>query len=482
MRGDCVAKMTYFCTSNKVYIQFYEDTHLSTMENTLLTDPIPHLIRKIAVPASIGFFFNTMYNVVDTYFGGLQSTEALSALSLSFPVFFLIIAVGSGIASGLAVLIAHALGERDHEKAKHYAVQGLSFGFGISIILTVIGLSVAPSLFRFLGATDAYLSLSLSYMDMIFYGTPAFIFVFLLNAILNATGDTKSFRNFLITGFFLNFVFNAWFMFGGLGIPALGLAGVALGTVVVQVIGVVYLLYKVSKAGLLHAILSLRDFIPDWRVFKEISAQGFPASLSMMTIALGIFIITYYISIFGHGAVAAYGIATRIEQITLLPLIGLNIAVLTLIGQNNGARQFDRVREVYRRSLRIGSAVSIIATVFLFAFAKPMMQLFTADLSVTTIGATYLRIGAFVTGGYMILFMSDSALRGLKHPMFFLLLGFIRQIILPATIFTILLKVLHTGIIGIWWGIFGIVWGAAFVAFFYVRHILAKTLGLGESQ
>src|SRR3989338_5211928 len=147
MRGDCVAKMTYFGTSNKVYFQFYEDTHLSTLENMLLTDPIPHLIRKIAVPASIGFFFNTMYNVVDTYFGGLQSTESLAALSLSFPVFFLIIAVGSGIASGLTALIAHSLGERDRAKAKHYVVQGLSFGVGISIILTVIGLSFSPSFF-----------------------------------------------------------------------------------------------------------------------------------------------------------------------------------------------------------------------------------------------------------------------------------------------------------------------------------------------
>lgn len=445
-------------------------------ENPLLTERIPKLIRTIAMPASIGFFFNTMYNVVDTYFGGLHSTEGLAALSLSFPVFFLIIAVGSGIGSGLTALIAHALGEGNREKAVRYVVQGLSFGVGLSIALTIIGLAAAPSLFRLLGATDSYLALSLSYMNMMFYGTAAFMFLFLLNGILSATGDTKAYRNFLITGFFLNFVFNTWFMFGGLGLPPLGLAGLALGTVVVQVIGVAYMLYKVSKAGLLHARLTKRDFLPDWHVYKEISTQGFPASLGMMTVALGIFIITYFISAFGEGAVAAYGIATRIEQITLLPLIGLNIAVLTLVGQNNGAKLFARVRETYRLALRYGTIISLVATVFLLIAASPLMHLFTSDAAIIATGVTYLHIAAFVAAAYMILFMSDAALRGLKRPMFFLWLGIVRQIVLPAIVFTLLIKTFDTGLIGVWWGIFGIVWAAALVVLFYVRHTFAHKL------
>lgn len=446
------------------------------MENTLTTAPIPKLIRAIAVPASIGFFFNTMYNVVDSYFGGLQSSEALAALSLSFPVFFLIIALGTGVSSGLTALIAHALGEKRKDTASRYVVQGLSFGIILSVFLTCIGLTFAPFLFRLLGASETYLALSLSYMDMIFYGTPAFILVFILNAILNATGDTKSFRNYLIAGFFLNFVFNTWFMFGGLGIPALGLAGVALGTVVVQIIGVIYLTYKVSKAGFLHSKLTHRDFIPDTRIYKEISAQGFPASLGMMTVALGIFIITYFISSFGHEAVAAYGIATRVEQITLLPLIGLNIAVLTLIGQNNGAKQFDRVRETNRKAMKYGTLISLIATVFLLVGAPPLMHIFTDDAAIITSGVTYFRVAAFIATAYMILFMSDATLRGLKRPMFFLWLGIVRQLILPALVFTLLINYFHTGLIGVWWGVFGIVWSAALVALWYVRYTLAHTL------
>ena len=446
------------------------------MKQSLLTTPIPALIRSIAVPASIGFFFNTMYNVVDTYFGGLQSSEALAALSLSFPVFFLIIAVGSGIGTGITALMAHAFGEKDNAKALLYGVQGLSYGVFTSIILTFVGLAISPSLFRLLGATGEYLRLALSFMNVIFYGTAGFIFVNLLNAILSAEGDTRSFRNFLILGFFLNFVFNSWFMFGGLGVPALGLAGIALGTNVVQIIGVLYMWYKVRKTHLFSGGVPLRDFVPNWKIYKEISTQGFPASLSMMTIALGIFILTYYISSFGHLAVAAYGIATRIEQITLLPLIGLNIAVLTLIGQNNGAREFGRVKETYQKALLYGTYISLFATLFLLVTAKPLMHLFTDDPSIITIGVSYLHVAALIASAYMILFMSDAAFRGLKRPFFFLGLGVCRQIILPAILFPFLISYFHTGLVGVWLGLFAIVWSAALVALWYVRRTMHQRL------
>src|SRR3989338_5468099 len=116
--------------------------------NPLTTAPIPKLIRTIAIPACIGFFFNTMYNVVDTYFCGLHSTEALAALSLSFPVFFIFIALGSGFSGGLTALIANALGAGNRDRASRYMAQGLSFGVIVSVVLTFIGLCSAPSLFR----------------------------------------------------------------------------------------------------------------------------------------------------------------------------------------------------------------------------------------------------------------------------------------------------------------------------------------------
>ncbi len=127
------------------------------MQNSdLTTGDIPKQIRAIAVPASVGFFFNTMYNVVDTYFGGLASTDALAALSLSFPVFFIIIALGTGVSTGATALIANAVGERDEDKARIYASQAISFSILVSLFLTIIGYHISPFLFQLLGAQGQY--------------------------------------------------------------------------------------------------------------------------------------------------------------------------------------------------------------------------------------------------------------------------------------------------------------------------------------
>ncbi len=140
------------------------------IDNGLTTKPIPGLIAQLAIPASIGMFFNTMFNVVDTYFSGLISTEAIAALSLSFPVFFVILAVGFGISTGTTALIANALGARDESKAQLYAIQSVSFTILLSMMLSLLGLYSAPYLFGFLGAKGSYLAIAVSYINIIFYG------------------------------------------------------------------------------------------------------------------------------------------------------------------------------------------------------------------------------------------------------------------------------------------------------------------------
>jgi hypothetical protein len=161
--------------------------------NSLISKPIPRLIAQLAVPASIGMFFNTMFNVVDTYFSGLISTEAVAALSLSFPVFFVILAVGFGVSTGATALIANALGAGDEHRARLYAIQSVSFSVLLSVILTLVGLWAAPALFAFLGASGSYLAIALAYINVIFLGLVFFSLNFVFNAILSAQGDTKSF-------------------------------------------------------------------------------------------------------------------------------------------------------------------------------------------------------------------------------------------------------------------------------------------------
>ena len=214
----------------------------------LVRDPIPRLIRQIAVPASVGFFFNTMYNIVDTFFAGLDSTDALAALAASFPIFFIILAMGWGVGQGATALIANAAGEGDPAAAHHFTLQSMSFGLLLSVVLTVLGLWSAPFLFRSLGAEERFLELSLEYMNWILLGTVFFLMQSILNATLNALGDTRTFRDVLIAGCLLNVVLDPWLMFGGWGVPPLGIRGIALATVLIQVAGCGYLLYRARLA------------------------------------------------------------------------------------------------------------------------------------------------------------------------------------------------------------------------------------------
>jgi len=447
----------------------------------LTTAPVPELIRRIAVPASVGFFFHTMYNVVDTFFGGLISTQALAALSLAFPVFFILIALGNGLATGATALTANALGSGDEEQARRYALQGVAFGVTASAALAVFGTSVSPFLFSLLGASGEYLDMAVAYMSTIFGGSVFFMLVYMLNSVLNALGETRPFRNFLILGFFLNIVLDPWLIYGGLGVPALGFEGIALATVLTQVTGCFYLGFRAHKTGLLRWERA-SDALPQWGPFKEIARQGLPASLNVLTVGLGIFVITYFISGFGREVVAAYGIATRIEQMVLLPALGLNVATLTLSAQNNGARRFDRIAETLATVLRYGAWLMGGGALVVFFLAPWVMTLFTSDARVVGSGVTYLRIDAFLLFGYVVLFCHVSALQGMKRPMFAIWIGLFRQIAAPALVFHLATQVLDWGVTGVWWGIFFINWTAAGITVFYARRVLARIEGSGEAR
>ena len=338
---------------------------LATAERNLTADPIPRLIRQLAIPASIGMFFNTMYNVVDTYYAGQLSTDALAALSLTFPIYFTLLAMGMGFSTGATALMGNALGRKDRAEAALTASQGLILSILLTVVVVVTGFLTAPSLFRLLGASDQYLQLCLDYIHVIFIGSGMTLFVFMFNGILNSQGDTHSYRDYLIVATVANILLDPWFMYGGFGVPAMGVKGIAVATVLVQVFGFFFLGWRARRTGLLFRSNGAR-WTPDRRVLRAIIGQGVPASLNMMTVALGIFIITYFLSEFGQKTVAAYGAATRIEQIVLLPALGLNVAALTLAAQNSGAGYFDRVRSTVRYALSYGAGVMVLGAAIVF--------------------------------------------------------------------------------------------------------------------
>jgi putative MATE family efflux protein len=384
----------------------------------LTKDPIWTLLRKVTIPASTGSLFQTFYNLVDTWFAGKISADAIAAIAKSFPIYFVIIAVGVGIGAATNAAIGNLIGEKNIRKASLFVAQSVIFAIIISIIVTLFGLNLSNYLLSLMGSNMEIILLTREYLDIIFYGT------------LNAQGDTKSYRNVLIFSFFLNIFLNPLFIWGYGIVPGFGIAGLAIATVIAQSIGTLYLIYKVNSCKLKKYIY-LRCFIPKFSFLKDLLNQSLPIIFSMLFIGVGIFNILYFIGKFGDLAIAGYGAALRIEQVFLLPVIGLNTAVLSIGGQNFGAKNYNRIRELYTKALIFGSSFMAIAGIIMFIFAETFVSLFTENLIAIEHGAIYLKIAALIGPIYPVFFITTAVFQAVKKPIYSLYLSIIRLTALP---------------------------------------------------
>ena len=396
----------------------------------LTKDPIWFLLRKVTIPASVGSLFQTFYNLVDTWFAGKISAEAIAAIAKSFPIYFMIIAIGVGLTAGTNTLIGNNIGANNKKKASLFIAQSIIFAIFLSILVTFFGLNVSDFLLSIMGSDQEGIILSRKYLDIIFYGTIIVLIQISLNGTLNAQGDTKSYRNVLIFSFFLNIFLNPLFIFGYGIVPAFGIAGLAIATVVAQFIGLLYLVHKVYCCEL-KQYLKLQCFIPKFNLLGELVYQTIPVMFSMLLIGVGLFNILYFIGQFGDLATAGYGAALRIEQVFLLPVIGLNTAVLSIGGQNFGAKSYDRLRELYKKALLFGSAFMICAGIIIFFGAEFLVSLFTDNLEAIKHGAIYLKVAALIGPIYPVFFITTAIFQAVKKPLYSLYMSILRLTALP---------------------------------------------------
>jgi putative MATE family efflux protein len=437
----------------------------------LTTGDLSLHIRRIAIPASIGFLFNTLFNVVDSFYAGQLGTDALAGLALSFPIFFLIIALSGGVGNGTSALTAIALGKRNDKEFHQLVLNATALAVVIGLVFGFAAPFTVAPLFQLIGASGEALRLGVDYTETIFFGTVFFTLNFAFNGMLSSQGNTKPFRNYLILGFFLNLILDPLFIFGWFGLPALGTAGVALATIVVQAIGSVYLAYKVSTSDAFDWAM-LKASTLSWSTIKDLLRQGIPASLNSATIALGVFVINYFVLMYGGDTtIAAYGVSLRIEQLILLPTIGLNIAVLSIVGQSFGAGNLQRIQEVRALTTKYGVIIMAIGMAVVLLFAPYLIQVFDQTPAVVEAGVTYLRIATLVFIAYIPLNISVSVLQGIKRPNFAIYIGVFRQV-LPFAVFYFLGTTLGYGIFGVWYGIVVVNWIAVIISVWYTNHVL----------
>ena len=440
----------------------------------LIKENIPVLVRKLAIPASVGTLFQTLYNIVDTFYSGLISPEALSALSKSFPIYFIIVATSIGVTVGGTSLIGNSIGEKNEKNASYYFTHIIIYGLLISVFITFIGLYFSEKVFNLMGSTQEITNLGLQYTNIMFYGSFLFFLVVSLNSLLHAEGDTKTYRNVLILSFLLNIILNPILIFGFLFIPAMGMMGIGLSTIIAQLIAFLIILFKVLQNPRVKKI-TIEYFNVKFTFLKNIFFQSMPISIAICGYAVAATFIFTYVGQTSELAVAGYGAATRIEQVVLLPILGINTAIISIIAQNFGANNFDRVKETYFVSIKYGLILMVFSVILVYLTADIVPRFFSSNEVVLEYGRRYLKIAAFILPAYPIFFLSNGFFMGLKKSNYAMVNNMMRNVLVPICVFY-LAKYLSADFDTFFWLWFVFQWTLSILLFTYVSYYIKKKL------
>lgn len=407
-------------------------------------------IISLALPMMLAFLLHTGFNIVDTIFVGRISALALAAISITFPVIFLIIALASGVGIGVTSLIARLLGSKRKEEANNAAEHALLLAVILGIIFTIAGLTLSKPLFILIGATEEMMPLILKYVYIIFGGSFFMFFAFMANSILRGEGDMKTPMKIMMLSTVINIILDPLLIFGIGFFPKMGIGGAALATVIARSIAAFYAMGYLLK-GNAHIKLDFKHFKFRFKIIKDILSVGVPASLSQTVMSLGMFFMMKIVSLFGPFAIAAYGLASRLDMIALLPAIGISTAVITIVGQNVGAKNFKRAEKTTWTATLMAIIFMEVIGIILFLFPEFWISMFNKNSEIIAYGSSYIRIVSLL---YMLIgvgIIISSAFQGAGKGYPSLILSVLRLFILSVPLAYFLSKIY--GVVGIWLGI-----------------------------
>ena len=408
----------------------------------LLTEDIFKLFWTIALPSSIGTIFQNLYSIVDAIYAGRMISEiALAAIGQTFPIYFVIIALGIGLSIATTSTVSNYIGANNSDKASYIFFQSLGLAIIVGIIISFLGIYYGPLILESINSDKQTLILSTEYMNIIYLGSTFILLLMVTNSCLAALGDTKSYRNVLVFSFFLNIILNPILISGKIVniqfFTPLGITGIAIATILSQLIGLFYLLFKISKT-VIYINFKRNFIIPKFLLIKELLLQGVPASIGLMMIALGSYILLYFVGIFGNNAIAGFASAGRYEQLLFLPLLGLSTAVTSIVGQNFGAKKPARILETFNKAILTGLIILSLVAILLFLTAEISMKLFTDDGEVIYYGSIYLKIWAFGFPAFPLFFIPNATFQGLKKATIVMNMAILRFVLIPIIIVTLI--------------------------------------------
>ncbi len=364
----------------------------STPFNKITEGSILRSLVSIAFPIILANILQTTYQLVDTFWLGRLGANAVAAVSISFPILFLVLALGGGLTLAGTVLVAQYKGAGDQKMLNYTSSQTVILVFFISILLAIFGYYAAGPMMRLIGAGPEVYSDSVTYFQISSIGFVFLFMFFVFQSLMRGIGNVI-FPMFIVLGtVLLNLVLDPLFIFGYGPVPAYGVGGAAVASIFTQAISAsvgIAILFRGKMGIRIH----LNEMKPDFKSIKRLFELGLPASLDQSTRAGAMTVMVMLVTGFGSEVVAAYGVGARILALVIIPALGFSIATTSLVGQNIGANQLARAEAIGNMSSKIAFfGLTGIGMVFFF-FAEPITAFFVPNNpQVIEDGALFIKI------------------------------------------------------------------------------------------
>ncbi|MDD3337264.1 MAG: MATE family efflux transporter [Lachnospiraceae bacterium] len=422
-------------------------------ENKMGVQPIPKLLFGMSLPIIISMLVQAMYNVVDSIFVSQISEDALTAVSLVFPVQNLLLAFSIGTAVGMASLLSRNLGEKNFNGVNKAATNGIFLAVISAIIFAILGISLSGTFFatqtnNMAGNRDIIVKYGIEYMDII---SACSIFVFLqitFERLLQSTGKAVPSMISQALGAIVNIILDPILIFGYFGLPEMGVAGAAIATVIGQFCGL--LLGFIFNCKINKEIkLSFKGFRPHGGTIKSIYAVGAPSIVvqaigSVMTFGMNKILVP-----FTSTAATVFGVYFKLNSFVFMPVFGLTNGMIPIAAYNYGARNRDRIIKTYKLSAIAAVIFMLIGLAVFCLFPAQLLGIFNASPDMIAIGTPALRIISlsFAFGGYCII--TGCLFQALGNGVYSLWVSLVRQIFILLPSAAILANVF--GLDAVWW-------------------------------
>jgi putative MATE family efflux protein len=419
----------------------------------LTEGPIATSLVRLAGPIIASNLLQTAYQATDTFWVGRLSEQAVAAVSLCFPINFLLIALGGGLLIAGTVLIAQYKGRGDQAAMDHVATQTCIMVAIVSVILAGGGYLLSEPIMRFMGAAPDVLPDAVRFLKMTFIG---FVFVFgffIFQTLMRGLGVVITPLLIVLVTVLLNFALDPFLIFGYGPIPAMGVAGAAAATVCTQALAAIIGFVILFRGS--HGIkLNWRGFRPDFPLIGRMLRIGIPASVEQSTRALGLTVMTLLVSQFGTVIVAAYGIGMRVLSFVFVPALGLSMATSTLVGQNIGAGKLERAERTTWIAIAIGFiSLSCVGTILYFT-ADPLARFIVPQAGpAIPVSAEFIRTLAFTFGFIGMQQVVTGTLRGAGDTLAAMVVAIISLWVLQFPLAYTLSQHTRLGARGIWMAI-----------------------------